>query len=305
MTIIEKLILIQKQGELTQSSLANRLQVSFPTINSWLLGKSLPRKKHIELIESLYKDFFGLETIEQEKLDFFKNQVLSFYDENWIENILKSKETLDQLLLKTTYHSNSIEGSTLTEADTEAILFQKKVIVNRTLVEQLEAINHQKAYHYTLGIVRNRQLKMCDILEIHKLLMSGIIDNAGEFRNHPVRILGSYVPTANFLSIEKKITELIEDFNKPSSDKLEHIARSHAMFEQIHPFSDGNGRVGRLLMLLMTLKYGLPPILVFQEQKKAYYKYLQEAQLKGDYSFLTYFVANYILGVINAIDFKL
>ncbi|MCF6308431.1 MAG: Fic family protein [Flavobacteriaceae bacterium] len=305
MTIIDKLILIQKQGGFTQSSLANRLQVSFPTINSWLLGKSLPRKKHIELIESLYEDFFGLETIAQEKLDFIKNQVLSFYDENWNENILKSKEVLETLLLKLTYHSNSIEGSTLTEADTEAILFQQKVIVNRTLIEQLEAINHQKAYHYALGIVRNRQLKTNDILEIHKLLMSGIIESAGEFRNHPVRILGSYVPTANFLSIEKKISELLEDFNNTTNDKIEHIAKSHALFEQIHPFSDGNGRVGRLLMLVMALKYGLPPVLVLQEQKKAYYKYLQEAQLKEDFTFLTYFVANSILEATKSINFKI
>jgi len=295
MTIIDKLKQVQKQGGFTQSDLANQLMVSFPTINSWLLGKSLPRKKHIELIDHLYDQFFGLESINQEELERVKNKVLSFYDDNWIENILKSKETLDQLLLKTTYHSNSIEGSTLTEADTEAILFQKKVIVNRTLVEQLEAINHQKAFDYSLRIVINSSLKISDVLEIHKLLMSGIIDNAGEFRNHPVRILGSYVPTANFLSIEKKITELIEDFNKPSSDKLEHIAKSHAMFEQIHPFSDGNGRVGRLLMLVMTLKFGLPPIIVLQEQKKAYYKYLQIAQLKEEYDLLAYFVAKSIL----------
>ncbi len=305
MTIIEKLILIKKQGGLTQSSLAIRLQVSFPTINSWLLGKSLPRKKHIELIESLYDDFFGLEIINQESLDIIKNKVLSFYDPNWVDNILKSKEILDQLLLKITYHSNSIEGSTLTEADTEAILFQKKVIANRTLIEQLEAVNHQKAFDYSLKIIRNKGLKIKDVLEIHKLLMSGIIDSAGEFRNHPVRILGSYVPTANYLSIEKKLSDLITFINQPENDKIEHIAKSHAIFEQIHPFSDGNGRVGRLLMLLMTLKYGLPPVLVFQEQKKAYYKYLQEAQLKGDYNFLTYFVANSILRVINSIDFKL
>lgn len=302
MTIINKLEQIKKTGGFTQSNLAFRLQVSFQTINSWLTKKSTPRKIHLYKIERLYQQFFGLEFIDQKDLEEVKNKVLFYRDPNWVENILKSKEVLELLLLKITYHSNSIEGSTLTEADTEAILFRQKVLVNKTLIEQLEAINHQKAFYYSLKMVNKGPLKVEHILKIHKLLMSGIMDNAGEFRTHSVRILGSYVPTSNYLSIQKKLTELIQYCNETKIDSIEQIAKTHAIFEQIHPFSDGNGRVGRLLMVIMALKQGLPPVLVLQEEKQAYYKYLQQAQLHEEYGLLTYFVAHAMLKTIPNLE---
>jgi Fic family protein len=297
--MVNKLKQIQKRANFTQQQLANRLNVSFQTVNSWLAGKSIPRIKHQYLIDALYFDLFGLDKIDSNKLKNLKLEVYKYQDKNWFNNINKNDEALKKLIIKLTYHSNSIEGSTLTEADTEAIIFNKKLLANRTLIEQLEAINHQKTFYFAMQLVKNRKLQKSDILTLHQLLMAGILDNAGEFRNHAVRILGSFVPTANHLSIEKKLEEFLIVFNKKSKKSILQIAKTHAIFEQIHPFSDGNGRVGRLLMLVLALKIGFPPVLVLQERKKAYYKYLQEAQLKENYEYLEYFVCESILESIK------
>jgi Fic family protein len=295
MKALNKLKKIKLHHNFTQQQLAAKLNVSFQTVNSWLNGKSIPRKKHQELIDNLYFDLYGLEIIDLKRLEELKIEVFKNYDKNWINNINKSEEVLKNLIIKLTYHTNSIEGSTLTEADTEAIIFSKKVLANRTLIEQLEVVNHQKALYFAMQLCKNKNLQKKDILELHKLLMAGILENAGQFRNHAVRILGSFVPTANYLSIGKKLDELINTINKKTKKSILHIAKTHAIFEQIHPFSDGNGRVGRLLMLIVALKNGLPPVLVLQERKKAYYKYLQEAQLKENYQLLEYFICESIL----------
>ena len=299
MDIIERLKQIKQQGNFTQQKLSYKLNVSFQTVNSWLLKKSAPRKKHQDAINDLYFELFGLDSIDVEKLQKIKEKVYLLEDRYWFENISKSKAQLEILLLKLTYHSNSIEGSTLTEADTEAILFEKKVIANRSIIEQLEAINHQKTFYLALELVKKKKLAVSDILELHKILMMGILDNSGVFRNHPVRILGSFVLTENHLSIEKRISEFLLVFNKKEKDTILHLANTHAIFEQIHPFSDGNGRVGRLLMLILALKNGLPPVLVLHERKKAYYRYLQNAQLSQEYDLLSYFIAESILETVK------
>lgn len=297
MDSIEKLLKIKSHTGMTQQEIAYKLNTSIQTVGSWLKAKSKPRRKFQAGINELYEKIFGLEQVSPEQLQQKKDKVISFKNPYWREDIVKSEETLKKLIVKITYHSNSIEGSTMTESDTDAVLFQKRVLTNRSLIEQLEAVNHKKAFTFALKLSKKAELQVNDVLELHKLNMAGILDNAGEFRDHSVRIMGSFVPTANPLSIEKRMEEFIVSYDKNESqlDPIALLAKTHATFEQIHPFSDGNGRVGRLLMVVLALKLGLPPVLVVQEQKKAYYKYLQEAQLKENYSLLEYFICESIM----------
>ena len=118
---------------------------------------------------------------------------------------------------------------------------------------------------------------------LHLRLMNGIITNAGQYRNHSVRIAGAHVTVANFLRVPELMEELMIGLRKPSKDLINVMSTTHAAFEKIHPFSDGNGRVGRLLMLAQALKAGYMPPIVLKERKYAYYKYLELAQT-GDNS---------------------
>ena len=125
--------------------------------------------------------------------------------------------------------------------------------------------------------------------------MNGIWPNAGQYRSHTVRIAGSNVPTANHLTIPELMKEFVKNLDKPDQNIFLHMAKTHAQFEQIHPFSDGNGRIGRLLMHLVALRHNLPPVLIKREKTYAYYSYLQRAQLKSEFIFLESLVCDALL----------
>lgn len=121
------------------------------------------------------------------------------------------------------------------------------------------------------------------------------MDDAGNYRNYGVRVLGSSVARANYMSVPQKIDDLIEYMNAPTDDVLEKLAKTHAIFELIHPFGDGNGRTGRLIMFTQAMQYGIVPPLVLKERKRAYYKYLEIADKTENYDLLAMFVAESVL----------
>ena len=112
--------------------------------------------------------------------------------------------------------------------------------------------------------------------------MNGVRPDAGAYRMHGVRITGVNLPTANYASIARLMPRVVTEAAQKSGDVLQNVARVHARFEQIHPFSDGNGRVGRLLMAAMLLRANLPPAEIRENQKQLYYTYLYRAQTKDD-----------------------
>lgn len=277
----------------SQEQLAQTLKVSFATLNSWINARSTPRAKAIIAIEKLYLDTVGVESVNAEALQSIKKESLSL--KITPERIADNKDLLDRLTLYLTYHTNTIEGSTMTLSDVEEVLFEHKVLSNRTAVEQAEARNHQAALHWLLDELVNRRddftISVDFILGIHLRLMNGIISGAGQFRTHSVRIMGSRVTLANWPKVPDLLEELVADIKNDNSDVIEKIANIHARFERIHPFSDGNGRTGRLIMLAQALSAGLAPPLITKERKFAYYKYLELAQTKEDYKPLEYFIA--------------
>src|SRR3989344_4744789 len=145
MNIRQKLEIIQKTLGLTQTKLAEKFGVSFPAFNSWWTGKSKPRAKAQALIDELFLEVTGQKVIPAEELTAKKQVITQKSKEykNVLQEILNNPDIRDQLILKLTYHSNSIEGSTLTEPDTAAILFDNAALSDKSLTEQLEAKNHQ------------------------------------------------------------------------------------------------------------------------------------------------------------------
>ncbi len=129
----------------------------------------------------------------------------------------------------------------------------------------------------------------------HLRMMNGIISDAGYWRNHAVRIRGAFIPLANFIKIPELIENWCNAVNEETEDKIGLLARTHAEFEKIHPFSDGNGRTGRLLLFILALKLNLAPPILKKEKHLAYYKYLELAQLRGQTDPLEAFISEAIL----------
>lgn len=281
----QKLEIIQKMLGLTQTKLALKFGVSFAAFNSWWTGKSNPRPKRQAAIDELFLEVTGQKTIPADQLT-AKKQALrqkSREHKNIMAEILSNPDIRDQLVLKLTYHSNSIEGSTLTEPDTAAILFDNAALPNKSLTEQLEAKNHQTALNYLFEYIAQKgKINESLVLKLHSILMNGIRPDAGTYRDHAVRILGVSLPTANHMSVPTLVPKVMARAAGGNKDIIASTASVHSAFEQIHPFSDGNGRIGRLLMDAMFLKANFAPAIIRQEQKRLYYTYLYKAQTKED-----------------------
>jgi len=298
MTIRQKLEIIQKMLGLTQTKLAERFGVSFAAFNSWWTNKSTPRPKMQAAIDELFLEVTGQKTIPADQLSAKKSALnqKSFAHKSVISEILDNPDIRDQFILKLTYHSNSIEGSTLTEPDTAAILFDNAALPSKSLTEQLEAKNHQTALNYLFNcIVKKEKVDESLVLKLHSILMNGVRSDAGSYRNHAVRITGVNLPTANYMSVPKLMSELMVRAAKKTKNAIASSASVHSKFEQIHPFSDGNGRVGRLLMNAMLLGENLAPAIIRQEQKQLYYTYLYKAQTKNDQSQLEDFLHDAVM----------
>ena len=289
----QKLEVIQKMLGLTQTKLAERFGVSFVAFNNWWTGKANPRPKMQASIDELFLEVTGQKTIPSDQLTAKKQalQQKSRKHKSVIKEILANPDIRDQFILKLTYHSNSIEGSTLTEPDTAAILFDNIALPNKNLIEQLEAKNHQTALTFLFDyIAKKNKVNESLVLKLHSILMNGIRPDAGIYRNHGVRITGVNLPTANYLSVPKLIPKVITLINEKTKDIIALSTSVHSKFEQIHPFGDGNGRVGRLLMNAMLLSANFAPAIIRQEQKQLYYTYLYKAQTKDDQSQLEDFL---------------
>lgn len=307
MTIIQKLKIIQKTLGLTQTKLAEKFGVSFVTFNSWLAGKSIPRPKKQTAIDELFLEITGQKTIPIEQLA-AKKQILyqkSKKHKNVVLEILNNPDIRDQFILKLTYHSNRIEGSTLSEPDTAAVLFDNVALPNKSLTEQLEAKNHQTALNYLFNYVANDgRIDEDLILKLHSILMNGIRPDAGFYRQHGVIITGIDLPTANYVKIPDLMPGIIAKVANIKNDIIAGLAEFHSRFEQIHPFSDGNGRVGRLLINAILLKENFVPAIIRQEQKQLYYNYLYKAQTKNDYSQLEDFFCDAIMDGFDILERK-
>lgn len=302
MNHVKKLKRLLKITGKTQTELAEMLQVSFVTLNSWVNGKSVPRKRAQEKIDLLYQEYTGVSAVDNSELEAKKKQIEDNKKQfpNPLQLIIKRKDLYNTFVLELTYHTNSIEGSTFTEPEVRAVLFDDVTISDKTMVEHQEAKNHQAALGNMMKwLDENKKTNVITeetVKKLHAVLMNGILTDAGQYRRHNVRIAGAHVPTTNYVKIPDRMKGFIKGLKlAKGGDIYSHIAKTHAQFEQIHPFSDGNGRVGRLIMYAQALQNGLAPVLIKQEKKQAYYTYLQRAQLQTEHIFLESFICDAIL----------
>ena len=300
----QKIKEILRISGMSQDSLARKIGVSFPALNAWVNNRAKPRTRHLDKIEKLYLEYTGQKVVSQIVLSEIKKELSELRDnnKNILKKILSRPDLHKEFILGLTYNSNKIEGSTLSEPETAAILFDGAVLPNKTQVEQLEVQNHEEALRHLFAEVNNNSpINEEMLLTLHGKLLNAIMPDAGTYRRQGVRIMGANVPTANYLSIPELMKKLFRDYNLKSKDSIGDVAKFHARFEQIHPFSDGNGRVGRLLLVGMLLAYDYPPAIIKNSERSLYYAYLNRAQTRDDSSALEEYISIGIREAYNLI----
>ena len=172
------------------------------------------------------------------------------------------------------YNSNAIENSTLTLEETEKILLEQRLSRHVSLREVFEAKNLARVIEYKCHKVKDSELSKDFILLLHRMLIGGIDDViAGRFRGK-----GEYVRVGTHIApapehVERMMEDVLLEYSSDlDSYFLDKIARFHLDFETIHPFCDGNGRIGRVLINFQFLKFGFPRIIVRNKEKAVYYQ---------------------------------
>jgi Fic family protein len=172
------------------------------------------------------------------------------------------------------YNSNAIENSTLTLKETEKILLEMEIQRNVNLREVFEAKNLARVITYIRHKTSEKEIDKEIILLLHQMLIGGIDDNiAGRFRKKGEYVrVGTHIapaPEHVELMIKRILDEYLSNLDVFFVDK---IAKFHLDFETIHPFCDGNGRIGRVLMNYQFLRLGFPSVIIRNKEKKEYYK---------------------------------
>ena len=178
----------------------------------------------------------------------------------------------DEFLVDYTYNSNAIEGNTLTLKET-ALVLEGITISKKPLKDHLEAVGHKEAFCYVESLVADKtEFSERVIKMIHSLVLMDRPEDRGTFRRIPVIIQGAiHTPVEPYL-IEPYIEQLLHDYASMKQHPIEKAALFHLRFEGIHPFIDGNGRTGRLILNLMLMQYGLPPVNVKYSDRMRYYE---------------------------------
>ena len=202
----------------------------------------------------------------------------------------------DEFMIEFTYNSNAIEGNTLTLKET-AMALEGMTIDKKPLKDHLEAVGHRDAFLYVQDIAKkDMPLSESVIKNIHSLVLMNRPEDKGVYRRIPVRIMGAFTEPVQPYLIEPKMTELLQSDNerKGAIHDIERIARFHLEFEGIHPFIDGNGRTGRLLMNLELIKCGYPPINVKFTDRKRYYDAFDAYYKDGNPNKMIDMIAEYV-----------
>lgn len=202
---------------------------------------------------------------------------------NILDFVLNNKEYLEDLITRSTYHSNAIEGSTLTYAETYAILYNDNSfkIEGKEPREIYEAINHKIALELVFKNLKNNDgFDERFIKRINETINRSINDTEG-YRAVQVFIRGSeHIPPAPE-KVPNLMNYFVYNYNHDEQDIFIKIARYHIEFEKIHPFEDGNGRTGRLLLNYELLKNNLSPVVISKEDRVKYFEFLKNNDSTG------------------------
>ena len=286
----EKIKKYREEKKMTQVEVAEVLGVKPATISKYEAGTLEPN------IESLKKlaELFGVsvdELLKEDEFDVSKINVLEVLRE---QKEMKLKGNLyhnTQIIFA--YNTNHIEGSKLTEDqtryiyETNTLLTEKESITN--LDDIIETANHFKLVDYMLDVA-DKELTEVMIKEFHKILKDGTSDSRKDWFN-----VGDYKKLANEVgglkttepkNVERDMKKLLDWYKNIKKVTINEIIEFHAKFEKIHPFQDGNGRIGRIIAFKECLKYNIVPFIILDKDKLFYYRGLYQYQTNKEKGYL-------------------
>ncbi|MDR0842816.1 MAG: Fic family protein [Acidobacteriota bacterium] len=180
----------------------------------------------------------------------------------------------EDFVIENTYNSNAIEGNSLTLRETALILKEGLTIGEKPIKDHLEAIGHRDAFEYVISLAdADTPLTERVVKDIHSLVLMNDRNNKGVYRGIPVYISGAlHEPPQPYL-VPVQMATLIANYDAIKSDRhiIEAVSEFHLRFEGVHPFIDGNGRTGRLILNLELIKAGLLPVNIKYTDRRKYY----------------------------------
>ncbi len=204
------------------------------------------------------------------------------------------KRLQDEFLVEFTYNSNAIEGNTLTLQET-ALALEGMTIDKKPLKDHLEAVGHRDAFLYVISLVSDKApISERIIREIHSLVLMDRPEDKGVYRRIPVKIMGAHHEPPQPYLVPVQMERLVSDLSKGNRHTIETAALFHLNFEGIHPFIDGNGRTGRLILNLMLMQAGYPPIDVKFADRRKYYACFDSYNRDNDASPMVNMVGEYV-----------
>ena len=281
----KKLFLMMEEREITKEKLKKETGISSATI------AKLSKNEEISMatIQTLC-DFFDCQpgAIMSYEKEINKDSILFKLKE---EMEMKLKGGLyHQTQIRLAYNSNHMEGSRLTEDQTRSIYETKTIGItegSEKIDDIIETVNHFRCFDYIISIA-DKDLSEDIIKHIHLLLKNGTSDSqkewfaVGDYKKRP-NVIDDMIETTHPSKVATETKKLLQAYRENSNITFEDIIDFHYKFEKIHPFQDGNGRVGRLIMFKECLKYDIPPFIIEDKSQDYYKRGLKEYTVEKGY----------------------
>ena len=292
MSIGNKIKQLREERKMTQKDIAEILDVEPGTISKYESGTIEPSIESLKkLSETFNVTIDELLKEDGEKFDISKINILEVLREQKEMRLKGNLYHNTQILFA--YNTNHIEGSKLSEEQTRSIFETNTLLFNSDTIARvddiLETANHFRLVDYMLAVASDK-LTEDMIKKFHRILKEGTTDsskdwfNVGEYKKLSNEV--GYIKTSSPKQTPKDMEKLIEWYNSLSEITIKEIIEFHARFEKIHPFQDGNGRIGRIIAFKECLKNNIVPFIILDIDKAFYYRGLKEYQSNREKGYL-------------------
>lgn len=288
----EKIKSYRESKNMTQNEIADILGVKSATVSKYESGTLEPNIEALKKLSELFEVTIDeLLNDKEDEFDISKINILNMLRE---QKDMKLKGNLyHNTQITFAYNTNHIEGSKLTEDQTRYIYETNTLLVEKDSItdldDVLETANHFKLVDYMLDIA-DKKLTEKMIKEFHKILKEGTSDSrkdwfvVGDYKKLSNEVGG--LKTTDPKNVERDMKKLLEWYGSLKQVTINEIIEFHAKFEKIHPFQDGNGRVGRIIAFKECLKNNIVPFIILDKDKLFYYRGLNQYQTNKEKGYL-------------------